>query len=465
MATIQLTPAPGIAGGFPDIAHRVQFYKEDRFLVSLVAQYLASSLRSGGSAIVLATEEHRARFLEVLAELEVPPDSLRERYFAFDASETLSQLMVNGSPDAVRFRAVFEELLRLAQSSSGSDCEAVSAFGEMVSVLWSEGKRQAAVELEQLWSEFTKAHSLSLLCAHPLQYFATAEDRAWFSQICAAHSSVLPAENYALLPEDQRAREIADLQQRAEALAREAEARKLAEEKLRATRAELENLVEQRTSALRKLSLQVLKLQDLERRRVARELHDSLGQEFVGLRVNLDLARRSPQNPELWKNCDQLLERCISEVRTLSYLLHPPMIEDAGFSSAAEWYIEDFSRRTGMKIGFSTRGQVSQLPEYLKLVLFRVMQEALLNVYRHAQATTGKVRVERSQNLLILEISDNGVGIPEEKLTRFNRDGTGMGVGLTGIRERVRDLGGSFELKSSPAGTEVRVSVLGARHR
>lgn len=278
-------------------------------------------------------------------------------------------------------------------------------------------------------------------------------------------STIQPAQAAHLDPvsENGGAGDVADLQQRAESLALEVEARKTAETKLRAVQAELELQVEQRTTSLRKLSLQLLKLQDMERRRIARELHDSLGQQFVGLKMNLGLARRAPEKDEFWNECDQLLQRCIDEVRTLSYLLHPPMIEDAGFSSAAEWYIEDFSRRCGMNIEFTSSGEVSRLPDNMKLVLFRVMQEALANVYRHAKASKGSVRVLRTSDLVTLEVEDNGKGIPRDKLTRFNRNGTGMGVGLTGMRERIRDLGGKFELVTGPTGTVVRVSVPIAR--
>jgi signal transduction histidine kinase len=151
---------------------------------------------------------------------------------------------------------------------------------------------------------------------------------------------VFPAESFAALDQDLRDKEIADLQQRAESLALEVEARKIAEAKLRAAQADLKTLVEQRTTALRKLSLQVLKLQDLERRRIARELHHSLGQEFVGLRVNLNLAKNRPQTRSIGSSMiycwNAALRKC---ARTLSYLLHPPMIEDAGVLSAAQWYI------------------------------------------------------------------------------------------------------------------------------
>jgi signal transduction histidine kinase len=461
MATIQLTqPVDLKPRTHASDTHRVQFYEDESFLSRSVAQHLAGSLRDGGSAILLATSDHRRQIFEELTKLEISVDALAKRIVTVDAGEALSQFMVDGAPEPARFNSVVHELVRAAKSSTRSPLSPISAFGEMVAVLWSEGKHEAAVRLEQLWNDFIKSHTLMLLCAYPIAHFSRSEDQRLFSEICAQHSSVLPTESFAsLVAEDPTAREIAELQQRAESLAREVQARKMAEAKLRAVQAELESLVEQRTTALRKLSLQVLKLQDLERRRIARELHDSLGQQFVGLRVNLNLARRSPADPEHFKQCDLLLERCIDEVRTLSYLLHPPMIEDAGFVSAAQWYIEDFSRRSSMNISFSTSGEVGRLPEYLKLVLFRVLQEALMNLYRHARATTGKVRVGRSADVVSLEIQDNGVGIAIDKLARFNRNGTGMGVGLTGMRERVRDLGGRFALSSSSAGTLLRISV------
>ena len=446
-------PAP------PADNHRVQFYHDESFLIRSIAQHLAGSLQHGGSAIMLTTKERRGQVLHALTEMQIPPEALIKRCIALDAGEALSQFMVNGAPHPDRFGTLVQELLRAAGSSSQAGLTPITAFGEMVAVLWSEGKREAAVQLEQLWNDFTRAHSLSLLCAYPIGHFSRTEDNHFFSQICNQHSSVMPAETFAGIDDQLRAREIADLQQRAQSLGLEIEARKIAEAKLRAAQAELETLVEQRTIALRKLSLQVLKLQDLERRRIARELHDSLGQEFVGLRVNLNLAKRSPDDPEHWKQCDLLLERCIDEVRTLSYLLHPPMIEDAGFLSAAQWYIEDFCHRSRMNIAFSASDDIGRMPEYLKLVLFRVLQEALMNIYRHAHATGGQVRVQRATNVIVLEIEDNGSGIPAEKLARFIRNGTGMGVGLTGMRERVRDLGGKFDLTSSASGTLLRISV------
>jgi signal transduction histidine kinase len=175
--------------------------------------------------------------------------------------------------------------------------------------------------------------------------------------------------------------------------------------------------------------------------------------------MNLDLARRSPHRAELWEQCDRVLDHCISEVRTLSYLLHPPMIEDVGFLSAAEWYIQDFNRRSGMRIVFEVAENVGSPPNSTQLVLFRILQEALINIHRHARATAGSVRVSKHNGNLLLEISDNGVGVPAERLHRFNGNGSGMGVGLTGTWERVRDLGGQVELIARNPGTAVRISI------
>lgn len=443
-----------------DSEHRVQFYRDDRFLGWSVAEHLAGCLQTGGSALLLATPRHNELILEELGKREVPADTVLKRCLVFDAAQALQSFVVHDQPDPARFDRFMRELIGRARSVSEAEACPIAAFGEMVAVLWAEGKREAAVQLEQLWTGFTRAHSLSLLCAYPLAYFSRQDDHEVFARICSEHTSVAPAEGFALemIPGPQ-AREIAQLQQRAESLALEIRARHAAEEQLRIAHAELETAVEQRTHALRQLSLQVLKLQDLERRRIARELHDSLGQDFVGLKLNLNLARRNPGDAALWAKCDQLLEHCIAEVRTLSYLLHPPMIEDAGFESAAEWYVQDFSHRSGLSISFSSDADVGALPEPIKLVLFRVLQESLMNIYRHAHARQGRVRVWREDNRVLLEIQDDGVGIRQDKLARFNRNGTGMGVGLTSLWERVSDVAGHAELISGATGTTVRISV------
>jgi PAS domain S-box-containing protein len=231
------------------------------------------------------------------------------------------------------------------------------------------------------------------------------------------------------------------------------------EARLRLAKDELESLVEQRTAALRHLSSQVMSLQDSERRRLARELHDSLGQYLAGLKLNVDLLRQSPENDELWSQSETLMERCIVEVRTLSYLLHPPMMDEVGFISAARWYLEGFGQRSGLEVTLSAPDGLARLPDAIELALFRMLQEALTNVHRHSGASAADVHILQDAEQVILEMKDNGHGITPELLARFNQLGAGMGVGLTGMRERVRELGGKLKLESDSGGTSVRITI------
>lgn len=434
--------------------HRVQFYNHEEYLLSSVVEHLASSLAEGGVGLAFVTPPHREQIYERLQATGVV---VQDRCILVDAAAGLSRFMRRGLPDRQLFTSTVSELL---EPHSASAKRGVAAFGEMVAVLWAEGKYGAAIQLEQLWTEFTTQHAVELLCAYPLSYFSHAEDAELFAQVCAHHSSVVPAESFmsGIVEEDQ-AREVAELQQRAEALAREVEARKRAEARLRANQVELESIVQQRTAALRKLSLQVLKLQDIERRRVARELHESVGQDFAGLKMNLDLARHFPHNTELWDKCDQLLEHCIHEVRTLSNLLHPPIIEDAGLPSAAEWYVQDFAKRSGIGVSFQGFEVLGVLSDPARLVVFRALQESLINIYRHARATQAEVSATREDNSITLMVADNGIGMDSKRVEQFNTSGASTGVGLTSIRERIRELGGHCHITSGLQGTSLNISV------
>jgi signal transduction histidine kinase len=209
---------------------------------------------------------------------------------------------------------------------------------------------------------------------------------------------------------------------------------------------------------LRNLSSRILTLQDDERRRIARELHDSLGQYLVGLKLNMDLLMQSPEQPELWLEATSILEQCVSEVRTLSCLLHPPMIEELGLVSAAHWFVEGLSSRTGIQVSLDARRDQLRPPAVVELVLFRGLQEALTNVHRHSGASMAQVSIRQDTEQVVLEVSDNGRGVPEDVLARFEQTGAGMGVGLTGMCERVRELGGEIKLeRASHGGTLLRI--------
>ena len=187
--------------------------------------------------------------------------------------------------------------------------------------------------------------------------------------------------------------------------------RKQVEEALRHSQAKLESIVEQRTTALRQLSSRLLSLQDTERRRIARELHDSLGQYLVGLKLNIDMLRQSPAQTELWSEAELLMQQCMAEVRTLSYLLHPPTMDAAGFASAARWYAEGFGQRSGVQVTLDAPDDLGRFPDAIELALFRVLQEALTNVHRHSGASEAQVRIREDADHVILEIKDNGRGI------------------------------------------------------
>jgi PAS domain S-box-containing protein len=231
------------------------------------------------------------------------------------------------------------------------------------------------------------------------------------------------------------------------------------ESRLRRAKAELEFLVEERTTALRRLSSQLLHLQDTERRRIARELHDSLGQYLAGLKLNIALLRKVPESAELWSQSEELTQQCIAEIRTLSYLLHPPMMDEVGLASAAQWYVDGFSRRSGIKVHLDVRQLPTRLSEEIEIVLFRAIQEALTNVHRHSGASTVNIHIHRSSKRVILDVSDNGSGMSAELLDHFNRGGMGAGVGLAGMRERIRELGGELRLGSNKPGASLRIVI------
>lgn len=215
--------------------------------------------------------------------------------------------------------------------------------------------------------------------------------------------------------------------------------------------------------AQRQLSLSLMRAQDDERRRIARELHDSAGQYLGALGLSIEAARRcAPELPaaaaQKLDEAGEIIERCSAELRTLSHLLHPPLLEALGLSSAINWYIDGFTERSG--IGVSA--QVPPLPRFApsaELTLFRVLQECLTNIHRHSGSKTATVKVEASERSLALEICDQGKGIPAATLRGWFRNTQRSGVGISGMRERLNDLGGTFEINSSEKGTTVRATI------
>ncbi|HEY7353858.1 MAG TPA: CHASE3 domain-containing protein [Terriglobales bacterium] len=212
--------------------------------------------------------------------------------------------------------------------------------------------------------------------------------------------------------------------------------------------------------ALRKLSGRLLGIQDQERRRIARELHDSLGQYLAGMKIAIDmLSVRSPELDPLLTECADILDKAISETRTLSHLLHPPLLDEAGFASAASWFVAGFSQRSGIPVSLDLPSDLPRLPEAVEIALFRVLQESLTNVHRHSRATSAEIDVEADAEQVTIEIRDHGQGMPREIIQEIEQNGSKLGVGLAGMRERIHELGGIFEVASDNDGTRVRAII------
>jgi len=250
---------------------------------------------------------------------------------------------------------------------------------------------------------------------------------------------------------------------------------KKAEEALRAANDELEKKVLERTAALeaeiverkrveislRELSGRLLRMQDEERRHMARELHDHAGQTLVALSMNLhaiEMACDPEDGPvrKLASEAKQLSDDLSTEIRTLSYLLHPPLLDEIGLESAIRWFVEGFSERSHIKVDLNLPEDSARLPRDLELVIFRVVQESLTNVHRHSGSSSAAIHVSRSPDRVAVEISDRGKGISVEKQRDLSN--AKAGVGVRGMEERVRQFGGTLHIASSPLGTAVVAS-------
>lgn len=590
-SSAQLVPA------FPEMlvhnrsGHLVQLYSDDSFLLEVVSQFVSGALALGDSAVVIATGTHREGLPYRLNARGVDADKVirQGRLILLDAEEVLSKFMVNGAADEELFARFVSEVLLRARNASLNHDSRIAVFGELVALLWAEGKAGEALRLEEFWNRLAQQFSFSLLCAYPVTIFSDQRQSEPFLRMCAQHTSVASSESYmGLASPEERLRAVALLQHKSQVLDRDlnlraAEARfqllveavqdyaifmldpqgniiswnngarrikgyasheiigkhfscfypeedlrnckpqrelEIAEregrfeeegwrirkdgsrfwanviitaikndsgkllgfgkvtrdftDRMEMQKALQEEVAEKRTTEarlhsseklLRELSLHLLRTQDEERRRIGRDLHDSLGQYLAALKIKLDMlvmsAAQSAQeaNPEI-AECVRLAEESIKEVRTISYLMYPPMLEETGLQSAIGWYLEGFSGRSGIKVTFEVDRDFGRLPRDSELAIFRVLQESLTNVHRHSSGDSAHVRLYAEEGMVRLTVSDNGTGIAPELLERSGPDWTGaLGVGLRGMNERMRQLGGQLDVVSSKNGTTITASV------
>jgi PAS domain S-box-containing protein len=228
----------------------------------------------------------------------------------------------------------------------------------------------------------------------------------------------------------------------------------------------LEKRVQERTAelnaanqSLRDLSARLLRMRDDEQRRLARELHDSVGQLVAAISMNVavvssEAEKLSPAAANCVKENAVLLQEVSREIRTLSHLLHPPLLDEAGLASALRWYVEGFAERSKLEVDLEIPPNLGRLTNDMEIAIFRVVQECLTNIHRHSGSSTASVVITRHGNRLLAQISDTGKGIPPEKLKLLTTEGR-AGVGFAGMRERLRELGGSLKIQSDSKGTVV----------
>jgi signal transduction histidine kinase len=203
-------------------------------------------------------------------------------------------------------------------------------------------------------------------------------------------------------------------------------------------------------------------VQDEERRRIARDLHDSAGQllAVIGMQLStlaLDLRQAAPQLNEQVEETERLVEQLQKEIRTTSYLLHPPLLDEAGLYSALSWYVEGLNKRSGVQTGLEITPDFGRLPRDIELVVFRLVQESLTNVHRHSGSKTAMIRIARDEGTITVTVQDQGKGIPPEKLLQIQSEGSG--VGIRGMRERLRQFNGELRIESGKRGTRVWVTM------
>jgi PAS domain S-box-containing protein len=233
---------------------------------------------------------------------------------------------------------------------------------------------------------------------------------------------------------------------------------KVLEQSIRDSAAELERMVDNRTDELRRLSVRLMTMQDQERRRIARDLHDGLGQELAVAKMVLDkmLLQKAAQG-DSWSQASTIIERAIQQVRTMSHLLHPPLLDEVGLLSALNWFVEGLAKRSGIEASLNVQPQdFPRLSTDVETAVFRIVQEALTNVFRHAGARKVWISLNQKVGQIVVTVQDDGKGIGEN-VVELRPDSLGVGIG--GMRQRAKEFGGELRLKNVNPGTLVELKI------
>jgi len=235
---------------------------------------------------------------------------------------------------------------------------------------------------------------------------------------------------------------------------------KLLEQAMRDSALKLERMVEDRTADLRRLSVRLMTMQDQEHRRIARELHDGLGQELAVAKMVLDNALQDKSAQSENAACAEasgIIDRAIQQVRTLSHLLHPPLLDEVGLLSAITWYVDGLTERSGIQTSLEVQPrEFPRLAPELETAIFRIVQEALTNVFRHSEARRAWITLAQREGKTFVTVRDEGKGI-EERVAQLQPDSVGIGIG--GIKQRVKEFGGDLRITNAMPGTLVEVVI------
>jgi len=235
---------------------------------------------------------------------------------------------------------------------------------------------------------------------------------------------------------------------------------KLLEQSIRDSATELERMVDRRTEELRLLSVRLMTMQDQERRRLARDLHDGLGQELAVAKMVLDkmVLQKSEQPPrDAWAEASSIVDSAIQQVRTMSHLLHPPLLDEVGLLSALSWYVEGLTKRSGIETSLDVRPRkFPRLAAEVETAVFRIVQEALTNVFRHSDASKVWITLAQRDGVIVVAVRDDGKGIGD-RIAELQPDSVGVGIG--GMKQRAREFGGELRLTNAHPGTLVELTI------
>ena len=235
---------------------------------------------------------------------------------------------------------------------------------------------------------------------------------------------------------------------------------KLLEQSIRDNAAELEKMVDRRTDELRRLSIRLMTMQDQERRRLARDLHDGLGQELAVAKMILDkmLLQKPVEFPhEAWVQASNIVDSAIQQVRTMSHLLHPPLLDEVGLLSALSWYVDGLTKRSGIETSLDVQPRdFPRLATEVETAVFRIVQEALTNVFRHSEASKVWITLTQREGMIVVAVRDDGKGIGQ-RIADLQPDSVGVGIG--GMKQRAREFGGELRLTNTHPGTLVELVI------